>query len=415
MMQRQTKAARTRWVSLVVSFVACKAPAPPSTTNASASALPSIAASSVDASSRPLQTKLVSVVVGTQAQHLGIFPVGSRALIALGTTFAGYAQPHAAYVADAHVGDGLPTSGASHLQAVGGVWPDIAVVSGQKELAEYAGPSSVLFLERQGALVASKAAFVDVPRMAATSKGVAYLFIPEGTYFIGGLDLARCGKTTPADLPVLAIRGDQKVASPRAVPSFFAQALETDASGNGFVVGGDMCRAGAFVASLDSAPLRLELVPGSDACSERTNIEGMPFTHAHLFPSSSGGLYVLLVNQAASQYQPDDAKRRTLACAAPPRVLERSQAGAWSAARILPENASYIDPAGTAWAITDHQTVMRIPQAGASTELALDASCAQPTGTKLTGIVTVVVPFPDQPWISVTYEDDRTGLCVAYL
>jgi hypothetical protein len=209
--------------------------------------------------------------------------------------------------------------------------------------------------------------------MAATSRGVAYLFVPEGTYFIGGLDPGRCGKTTPAELPLLAIRGDQKVASPHAVPSFFAQALANDASGSGFVVGGDMCRAGAFVASLDASPLHLELVPGSDACAERTNAEGMPFTHAYLFPSSSGGLYVLVVNRAASPYQPDDGKRRTGACATPPRMLERSATGTWSAARVLPQNVSYIDPAGTAWAITDHRTVLRIPQAGASTEIAPDA------------------------------------------
>jgi hypothetical protein len=54
-----------------------------------------------------------------EAQHPSVFPVGSRALIALGTTFWGYAQPRRMYVADAHVGDGRPTSGASHLQAVG--------------------------------------------------------------------------------------------------------------------------------------------------------------------------------------------------------------------------------------------------------------------------------------------------------
>ena len=355
------------------------------------------------------------MVVGTNAQHLSLFHVGSRALIALGTTFWGYAQPQAAYVVDARVGEGLPTAGASHVQAVGGIWPEIAVVSGQKELAEYAGPSSVLFFEREGALVASKAAFTDVPRMAATSHGVAYLFIPDGTYFIGGLDLGRCGKTSPADLPILAIRGDQKVARPRATRSFFAQALETDASGNGFVVGGDMCRPGAFVAPLDASLLQLELVPESAACTERTNVEGMPFTHAYLFPSSAGGLYVLLVNQAASSYYPDDAKRRTGACAAPPRVLERSATGTWSAARVLPENASTIDPAGTAWAITDHRTVMRIPQVGAPSEIALGASCEHATAAKLTDILTLVVPFPDQPWIGVTYEGNHAGLCVAYL
>ncbi len=353
-------------------------------------------------------------MVGTQAEHVRIFRVGSRAVVARGTRLVGWAQSHAAYVADAHVGDALPTSGASHVQAVGGIWPDIAVVSGQKDLAEYAGPNSVLFLERQGALAASKAAFIDVPRMAALSKGVAYLFVPEGTHFIGGLDTGRCGKTTPTELAILAIAGDRKITTPRAVPSFFEQALETDAAGRAFVVGGDMCRAGAFIASLDVSPLQLELVPGSDACTERTNTEGMPFTHAHLFPSASGGLYVLLANQAASPHQPDDAKRRTGACATPPRVLERSATGTWSAARVLPENASAIDPAGTAWAITNHHTVMRFPAAGAPTELALDASCAQ-AGTKLTEIVSVIVPFADQPWITVTYEGDHTGLCVAYL
>ena len=78
---------------------------------------------------------------------------------------------------DAHVGDGLPTTGKSQLQAVGGLWPEIAAVSGEKELAEYAGPRSVLFLQTHGALSASKAVFDDVPRLAATSKGIAYLFV----------------------------------------------------------------------------------------------------------------------------------------------------------------------------------------------------------------------------------------------
>jgi hypothetical protein len=34
---------------------------------------------------------------------------------------------------------------------------------------------------------------------------------------------------------------------------------------------------------------------------------------------------------------------------------------------------------------------------------------------KLTDILTVVVPFPDQPWIGVAYDGDHMGLCVAYL
>jgi hypothetical protein len=339
---------------------------------------------------------------------LSIFPVGSRALIALGTSLWGYAQPKSAYVVDARVGDGLPSSGSSHLQAVGGLWPEVAVVSGEKELAEYAGPRSVLFLQHQGVFTASKAAFDDVPRLAATSKGVAYLFVPDSSHFIAGLDTSVCGKATPVDLPVLAIRGDQKVATPRAAPSFFAQALDNDASGNAFVVGADMCHPGAFVASLDASPLQLELVPGSDGCTERTNVEGMPFTHAHLFPASGGGLHVLLVNRAASSYYPDEAKHRTGACAAPPRVLERLASKAWSGARVLPEKVSTIDPAGTAWAITDRHTVERIPLNGATSEVALDSSC---TGAD---ILSVVVPFPDQPWITVS-DADHTRLCVARL
>jgi hypothetical protein len=184
---------------------------------------------------------------------------------------------------------------------------------------------------------------------------------------------------------------------------------------NEAVVGADMCRAGAFVASLDSSPLHLELVPGSDGCTERANAEGMPFTHALLFPSSSGGFYVLLVNQPASRNYEDEAKRRTGPCATPPLVLERSATGTWSTGGVLPEGVSYIDPAGTAWAITDHRTVMRILPSGAATEISLDVSCERPTGITFREMLSVVVPFPDQPWIRVSYEDNRMGLCVAYL
>ncbi len=319
----------------------------------------------------------------------------------------GYARPKQTYVQDAHVGDRLPTTGKSQLQAVGGVWPEIAAVLGEKELAEYAGPRSVLFLQTHGALSASKAVFDDVPRLAATSKGIAYLFVPSTSYFIAGLDVSLCGQSAPSDLPVLAIRGDQKLASPRGAASFHPQALVDDASGNGFLVGADMCRPGAFIAALDASPVHVELVPGSDACNERTSVEGMPFTHARLFPRSIGGLYALLVNTAASTYYPDDAKRRTGPCAAPPRVIERLASGAWSAARVLPERVSYIDPAGTAWALTDHRTVLRVSSAGDTQAISPDATCVG-------DIADLVVPFPDQPWITVE-SAGQTALCVANL
>jgi hypothetical protein len=364
----------------------------------------------------------MSVVVGAKGQAVGFFPVGGRALIALGTSFWGYASPKHAPVHDEHVGDGLPTprSAATHLQAVGGLWPDIAVVTGEKELAEYAGARSVLFLERQGVFTASKAAFDDVPRLAATSKGVTYLFVPDGMYFIGGLDVARCAQQAPADLPVLAIRGDQKLARPLAAASFHPQALATDASGGAFVVGADHCHPGAFIASLDASPLKPELVPGSDACTERTNVEGMPFTHAYLFPAASGGFYVLLANVAASTYYPDEAKARTGACAAPPRVVQRLANGVWSAARAVPDSPLNVDPSGTVWTLTDHHTVLRVSETGDRREIALDPSCLHPPSDPTLaiddaagGIVGLFVPFPDQPWIKVAYKGDRTGLCAA--
>ncbi len=377
---------------------------------ASADTPPAPSASASAASSEPARAPVAfrSVVVATKSQHLGFHPVGSEALITLGTTGWGYARAGHASVQDAHVLDGLPTAGKVQLQALGGRWPDIAAVTGEKELAEYAGPRSVLYAKRGATMVASKVAFDDVPSQAATSKGVTYLFVPGSSYSIGGLDTSLCGQLAPVDIPVLAIRGDQTLAAPRAVPSFHAQALADDASGNGFVVGADHCRPGAFVASLDASPLHLELVPDSDACKERTNVEGMPFTHAQLLPNAKGGLYAFLTNETASTYYPDEAKRRTGPCARPPRVVERLANGTWSTPRVLPENASTIDPAGTVWAITDHRTVARISEAGATREITLDTTCAG-------DIINLMVPFPDQPWVMVSSPGDHIGLCVANL
>ncbi len=396
-----------RHVHLLVALTlmgACKTPEAKKGPVADPTAAPTASNSALASSPARPATTFKSVVVVAKAQDLDFHPAGSRALITLGRASWGYATAGHAWTRDEHLLDGLPTTGKARIQALGGSWPDIAAVTGEKELAEYAGPRSVLFTRHGATMTASSAAFEDVPRAVVISKGVAYSFVPSSMHFIGGRDSSLCGQSAPVDVPALAIRGDKILAPPKAVPSFHAQSIEDDASGNGFIAGADHCRPGVFIASLDVSPLHLELVPDSDACKERGDTEGMPFTHARFFPSAKGGLFALLVNAPASTYNPDEATRRTGACARPPRVVERLANGTWGSARVLPENARYVDPAGTAWGITDHRTVVRIAEAGSS-EIALDATCAG----DITGLV---VPFADQPWIFVT-AGDHVGLCVA--
>jgi hypothetical protein len=385
------------------------APAPSSSRGSDAAAVAS-ASSSADAAAleggadvTAARRVFTRVVEGARAPQ--IFPAGDRAPIAEGAGFWGYARAGAEPVHDPAFLRGLPTAGPNHVEHLGGRWPDLSLSHGSKEYSHYAGPDPQIFVSRGGPLVASSIVPPEVPRGVVFAKGAAYAFVPDPQHFIAGRGCIP--HDPPAPQPLLVLRGDGGSSAPRARGSFFLQAIAVDSAGAGWAVGADACVPGAFLAPLGGATLDLERVPGSEACTDRLLGEGAPFTHAYAFPAASG-LHVLLVDVA---WLGDSDTRAGPSCRAAPRILARSLRGEWSAPRSLPANVgdvAWVDQAGTAWAITPRKTVMRIPVEGATEELTGDPPCDAATAP-------LVVPFPDQPWMTFRTPSGGGGLCVARL
>lgn len=376
---------------------------------------------------------------------ISLFSLGDRILVENDEGSWGYGSRKGKPTRDPSLTKGLP-KGPPHRPAfrvlnAAGRWPQIALTFGA-DVSRAAAPNTRVYARRDGTFATLFSPSV-VPSAMVVGQGVVYALTPEPFYFINGphggdnqgQPLYACSGVSSLPVTARALTGASKVV-PQVPKSFFLEDLSADGAGNAWMVGGDSCKLGNFIASLGQSTVKLELVPGSDACQSRTPFNSLSFTRTRLFSASRGGLHALVSNVDFHSREEETAKLRVGACAAPSYVIARDANGTWSAPRVLPSGVgeiTTIDEAGTAWAITSRSTVVRIPENGPPSELKLAESCLHPprpaskdgpldARTQMeiqpnnsdSAILRLVVPFSDQPWIVVHY-DSGVGVCYAPL
>lgn len=416
----------TRFVGLLGALASCHEPSPAAPKTITVPKAAAAAPPLVVAPAAPARGEFSFVVASHDEHPLTLHVVGDRTLVARGTGIWGYATKDRKLGEDKSLGAGLPTTGPNHVERIGGVWPDVALVHGSKEFSHYAGPDPVVFVARGGTFVVEPATLDEVPRGIAHRERDTFLFLPSPSHYMDGapnvLENPSCkAKNARADSLVYASRAGKKAPVPKVPASFFQQRLAQDGDGTPWVVGADVCAPGAYVGMLGPAFVAPEKVPGSDACTTIDEVEGTVLTRAALFPAPSG-IFVVLTNHPS----PIGDKPTSGPCTDPPRLLHRDRSGAWSKPRALPAvdvSHPYVDPAGTYWGITERGTVLRAGATGEARELSLGLACTSPLGengrngkplsAKLPdAIVELVVPFPDRPMVVLAYDDEQThGLC----
>ncbi|MBN2196674.1 MAG: hypothetical protein JW751_27930 [Polyangiaceae bacterium] len=73
----------------------------------------------------------------------------------------------------------------------------------------------------------------------------------------------------------------------RSLADFFLREVIADEKGHAFAWGWSACRPGIFLGRLGEDQVSLEVVTGTDACTERSKSSGLPAMAARAFPATA--------------------------------------------------------------------------------------------------------------------------------
>jgi len=359
--------------------------------------------------------------------NVDIFPVGERALVTVGATVIGYVERGGPIVRDATLSKGLPNVPGNKISFLVGDWPDglVALVGSFTGSGNPGNHHAYVRRNDNWTRIDSIAnAGWDVPTSVAWDKDSLWVHVPENFQVINGtLVKGQYPCTGSHRLRLENVRfGKGANVLPEVDADFFPLDVIADAKGQAYIWGWSACRPGLFVGALGREHVKLELVPGSNACTERAKFNDLPSMTVRAFPAIDQGIYWLVYPSNAT------AAGAVPSCEGP-TIYHRAGNGTWSA-RVLPRATAawsttaaepYVDPEGVLWAATANATVIRWTDKDVPTEYPLGPSCAHAQFNRdgedqsLTldaehPVEKIVSASPSDIWAVVQY-DQVQGLC----
>ena len=369
------------------------------------------------------------VIVGDHENpEVGIFPTGERALLTLGGTITGYVERGNPPVNDAALSNGLTRHRGQAITFLFGSSPSWLVALAGSD-AGSGNPGNYHAYLRRGSVwskIDSRNPGWSSPASTAWDANSFWLFLPDPFYLINGTLLEGqypCTGTRRLRLAHIGLDGSPKEL-PKVDADFFLRGLIADERGHAFVWGWSACRAGLFVGLLECSKVSLELVPGTEYCTERSENNGLPAMQAQVFAADDGGLQVLRVPSTA------DSKKTIGACDTL-TLHHRSPSGSWSSRPLNPARgawstgkaSSYVAPNGVVWAATERPSVLAWAPDGSVTEYPLSTSCAATQVATESGDeretvaldsdlpISRLVAASGELWAAVRYSNGMGGLC----
>ncbi len=343
---------------------------------------------------------------------LAAFPAGSRVLVSAGPSFVGWATAGAPMTVDASYNGGLSKEPIDAPLLVAGAFPKLALVHGHDTGSGSEVGGYFAYVLRGKTWVRARPKPLDRPWGLVTRGEGIDLFAPPPFYTVNGMNPR-----------------NEYGCEGKARRRFFQMGSMNDGGGRALRWGFDACEPGVHVLADGSA--KREIVPGTNACAERSPDNGLPRARAAFFPAADGGMYAVARAEVTGPVEGRESERPCMA--APVRVY-RSPKGAWSTSTALPlpfDGDVAVDPARTAFLAKD-TTLLRVDSAGAVSALGLAPSCLAlpaardggadddlaeepPPADEPPRIASVVAPFPDDVWIVLDRGRNHHALCRAVL